>query len=76
MACPVVYERQVLRLGPVNQHQAGNRAKERKAKSEKRQERAGPVRPRWSPKSAVSDYIVSPRFGRLGTDALGTEHTC
>ena len=43
-----MYERQVLRLGPVNQHQTGNRAKERKAKRE-RQERAGPVGPRWAP---------------------------
>lgn len=42
-----------------------------------REGREGQGRPRpGESKSAVSDYIVSPRFGRLGTDALGREHTC
>lgn len=75
MACPVVYERQVLRLGPVNQRMLAT--VQWKAKRERQAGRAGPG-PRWTrlreSKSAVSDYIVSPRFGRLGTDARERTH--
>lgn len=75
MACPVVYERQVLRLGPVNQRMLAT--VQWKAKRERQAGLArGPVGPGFVSPSRLSQ-ITSCHLGSADlAPTLGREHTC